>query len=117
MFAGKAAPAVAAGNAIIIKSSEKSPLSVREALIHGLGAVTDGACTQSLILAGLTVEAGFPPGIIQVLSGLGETGAALAEHPEIRKISFTVSLASGTRLARTVTETSAGIDSHRSPRR
>ncbi|GAA5879035.1 hypothetical protein JCM1840_003847 [Sporobolomyces johnsonii] len=80
MFAGKVAPAVAAGNAIIIKSSEKSPLG-------------------TFVLAGLTVEAGFPPGVIQVVTGLGATGALIAEHPEIAKISFTGSTSTGRKVA------------------
>lgn len=72
----KAGPALAAGNAIIIKTSEKAPL----------------ACAFA---AGLTKEAGFPPGIISVLTGAGETGKLLAEHSEIRKISFTGSTNTG----------------------
>lgn len=66
----KIGPATAAGNAMILKSSEKSPLG-------------------SSFLAGLTVEAGFPPGIINVVSGAGDTGRLLSEHMSIRKISFT----------------------------
>ncbi|GAA5949611.1 hypothetical protein JCM21900_002469 [Sporobolomyces salmonicolor] len=66
----KLGPAVAAGNAIILKPSEKSPLS---------------AC----FIAGLAKAAGFPPGIVQVVSGAGMTGRLLAEHLKIRKISFT----------------------------
>ncbi|GAA5873019.1 hypothetical protein JCM1840_007298 [Sporobolomyces johnsonii] len=69
-------PAVAAGNAMILKSSEKSPLS-------------------AAFVAGLTREAGFPPGIVQVIAGAGETGRLLAEHPKIRKISFTGSARTG----------------------
>jgi len=76
MFLFKIGPATAAGNAIIIKSSEKSPLS--------------GA-----ILAGLCHEAGFPPGIVQCLSGLGETGKLLAEHMRVRKVAFTGSTRTG----------------------
>jgi aldehyde dehydrogenase (NAD+) len=60
MFCAKAGPALAAGNCMIIKTSEKSPL------------------TGSFI-AGLTVKAGFPPGVIQVVSGAGLTGKLLAE--------------------------------------
>ncbi|BGP20637.1 hypothetical protein JCM10213_007173 [Rhodosporidiobolus nylandii] len=80
MFLQKAAPAVAAGNAIILKSSEKSPLS-------------------AAYLAQLTREAGLPDGIVQVLSGGGDTGRLLAEHPHIRKISFTGSVATGKKVA------------------
>lgn len=50
---------------------------------------------QALHLASLTVEAGFPPGIIQVISGRGDTGRFLAEHMDIRKISFTGSTRTG----------------------
>ncbi|GAA5884049.1 hypothetical protein JCM6882_002116 [Rhodosporidiobolus microsporus] len=80
MLTNKLGPSVAAGNAIILKSSEKSPLS-------------------ALYLAGLTKEAGFPPGIVQVVSGSGETGKLLAEHPGIRKISFTGSVGTGKAVA------------------
>ncbi|GAA6041408.1 hypothetical protein JCM8097_005235 [Rhodosporidiobolus ruineniae] len=80
MAVNKLAPALAAGNAIILKSSEKSPLS----LLH---------------LASLCKEAGIPDGIVQVVSGGGETGKLLAEHPGIRKISFTGSVATGKQVA------------------
>ncbi|ORY82889.1 aldehyde dehydrogenase domain-containing protein [Leucosporidium creatinivorum] len=80
MWVSKVGPAVAAGNAIIVKSSEKSPLG-------------------ALHLASLTIEAGFPPGIIQVISGRGDTGRFLAEHMEIRKISFTGSTRTGRLIA------------------
>ncbi|KAH8925282.1 aldehyde dehydrogenase [Atractiella rhizophila] len=72
----KIAPAVAAGNAIILKSSEKAPLT-------------------SIHLASLTKEAGFPDGLINVVSGAGDTGKILAEHMEIRKIAFTGSTRTG----------------------
>lgn len=70
MWISKVGPATGAGNAMILKSSEKSPLA-------------------AAFLAGLTVAAGFPAGIIQVVSGAGDTGRLLSEHMEIRKISFT----------------------------
>lgn len=60
-FAGKAAPALATGNTVILKSSEKSPLGF-------------------LALGKLIVEAGFPPGVGQFLSGAATTGSALALH-------------------------------------
>jgi aldehyde dehydrogenase (NAD+) len=72
----KVAPAVAAGNCIIIKTSEKSPLS-------------------PLIFARVVKEAGFPPGVIQFINGHGQPGAALASHMDIRKISFTGSVRTG----------------------
>lgn len=77
MWCGKVIPCVVAGNTIILKSSEKAPLT-------------------SLKLAALAHEAGFPPGVINVISGFGPTaGNALASHMEIRKISFTGSTRAG----------------------
>ncbi|BCS29659.1 aldehyde dehydrogenase family protein [Aspergillus puulaauensis] len=72
----KIAPAVAAGNTVVFKSSEKSPLGV-------------------LYLGALFKQAGFPPGVINLLSGAGEVGAQLASHMDIAKISFTGSTAVG----------------------
>ncbi|KAM0752620.1 betaine-aldehyde dehydrogenase [Meredithblackwellia eburnea MCA 4105] len=80
MWVSKVGPSVAAGNAIIVKSSEKCPLA-------------------ALFLGQLTVEAGFPPGIIQVISGGLETGKYLSEHMRIRKISFTGSTNAGKAIA------------------
>lgn len=72
----KLAPALATGNVMIVKPSEKTPLG-------------------SLALGPLFEQAGFPPGVVQVLSGDGSTGALLAKHMKIRKISFTGSIATG----------------------
>lgn len=64
----KIGPAIACGNVIIIKTSEKTPLS-------------------GLALAELIVQAGFPPGVIQFISGFGPTaGQAVIMHPEILKV-------------------------------
>jgi aldehyde dehydrogenase (NAD+) len=76
LVAAKLGAAVISGNAIIIKSSEKSPLGV-------------------LMLGNLVKEAGFPPGVIQLLSGAGKTGQMLAEHMDIDKIAFTGSPGAG----------------------
>lgn len=82
MFAFKVAPALICGNTVVLKSSEKAPLS-------------------SLKLAALVKEAGFPPGVVNVLSGYGEpTGSALALHMKIRKISFTGSVAVGKKISK-----------------
>lgn len=71
MWAWKIGPAVATGNVVIIKSAEQTPLS-------------------ALYMAKLIKEAGFPPGVINVLSGYGKTcGAAMAAHMDIDKIAFT----------------------------
>ncbi|KAI0512940.1 aldehyde dehydrogenase [Xylaria bambusicola] len=75
----KAAPALATGNCFILKPSEKTPFS-------------------SLALATLVKEAGFPPGVFQVLTGDGTTGALLASHMKVRKISFTGSTATGRKI-------------------
>jgi aldehyde dehydrogenase (NAD+) len=70
--------ALATGNAIILKSSEKAPLTM-------------------CFFAQLVKETGlFPPGIVQIVSGMGPTtGAALAEHMEIRKLAFIGSVGTG----------------------
>ncbi|KAK5214758.1 mitochondrial aldehyde dehydrogenase, partial [Exophiala xenobiotica] len=73
----KLAPALAAGATVVLKPSEVTPLSV-------------------LYLATLFKRAGFPPGVVNIVNGLGSsTGAAIASHPRIDKISFTGSTATG----------------------
>ena len=80
MFGMKVAPALAAGCTVVLKSSEKAPLS-------------------SLKLAALIKEAGLPPGVVNVLSGHGRpSGEALAGHMDVRCISFTGSTATGRRI-------------------
>ncbi|KIW95305.1 uncharacterized protein Z519_03889 [Cladophialophora bantiana CBS 173.52] len=80
MFAFKVAPALICGNTVVLKSSEKAPLS-------------------SLKLASLIKEAGFPPGVVNVVSGFGDpTGSAIGLHMKIRKISFTGSVATGRKI-------------------
>jgi aldehyde dehydrogenase (NAD+)/retinal dehydrogenase len=78
-FIMKAAPCLATGNVLIVKPSEKGPLG-------------------SLALAPLFEEAGFPRGVVQVLAGDGTTGALLASHMRIRKISFTGSVQTGKKI-------------------
>ena len=75
----KAAPALATGNCFILKPSEKTPFA-------------------SLALGPLIIEAGFPPGVFQVLSGDGVTGSLISSHMQIRKVSFTGSIATGKRI-------------------
>jgi acyl-CoA reductase-like NAD-dependent aldehyde dehydrogenase len=71
MAAWKVAPALAAGNSVVLKPAEQSPLS-------------------GLLMAQLFVEAGGPPGVFNVVNGLGEVaGAALAQHMDVAKIAFT----------------------------
>jgi betaine-aldehyde dehydrogenase len=76
----KVAPALAAGNTVVLKPAKPSPLS-------------------ALRLAQIAVEAGLPAGALQVLPGAGgEVGEALVAHPLVRKISFTGSTAVGSRI-------------------
>ena len=76
----KVAPALAAGNTVVLKPASQSPLT-------------------ALGLGQLAAEAGLPPGALQVLPGRGaESGDALVSHPLIRKISFTGSTAVGARI-------------------
>lgn len=72
----KAAPAVAAGNTFVLKSSEKTPI---------------GLCQYGELIA----ESGFPPGVINIISGAGQVGARLASHMDIAKIAFTGSVFTG----------------------
>ncbi|XP_039251255.2 aldehyde dehydrogenase 1A1-like [Styela clava] len=77
MFTMKFAPCVAMGNVLIVKPSENTPLS-------------------ALYLASLAKEAGFPPGVLNVVPGFGKTaGHALSHHMEVDKISFTGSGVTG----------------------
>ncbi|KAH6970762.1 aldehyde dehydrogenase domain-containing protein [Ilyonectria sp. MPI-CAGE-AT-0026] len=71
MAAWKLGPALACGNAVILKPAEQTPLSI-------------------LFLANLVAKAGFPPGVVNVLNGLGAVaGAAIASHTDVDKIAFT----------------------------
>jgi 4-(gamma-glutamylamino)butanal dehydrogenase len=71
MAAWKVGPALAAGNSVVLKPAEQSPLS-------------------ALLMAQLFIEAGGPPGVFNVVNGLGEaTGAPLALHNDVAKIAFT----------------------------
>ena len=77
----KLAPALAAGNAVVLKPSEETPLS-------------------ALRLADLALEAGLPPGVLNVVSGTGGVaGEALVAHPDVAKVGFTGSTATGRRIA------------------
>ena len=79
----KVAPALAAGNTVVLKPSEWSPL------------------TASL-LADIAAEAGLPDGVLNVVQGIGEeAGAALVAHPDVRRISFTGSVPTAKVIART----------------
>jgi acyl-CoA reductase-like NAD-dependent aldehyde dehydrogenase len=70
MAAFKIAPALAAGNTVVLKPAEQTPLT-------------------ALLLGELFEEAGFPPGVVNIVTGFGDAGAALAAHDDVDKIAFT----------------------------
>ena len=70
MAAWKIAPALAAGNTVVIKPAETTPLSM-------------------LVLAEIIADADLPPGVVNILTGAGDIGAALVNHPGINKVAFT----------------------------
>ncbi|HEX5419853.1 MAG TPA: aldehyde dehydrogenase family protein [Gammaproteobacteria bacterium] len=87
MAAWKLAPALAAGCTCILKPAEQTPLT-------------------ALRLGDLIMEAGFPPGVVNILTGNGETaGAALVAHPGVDKIAFTGSTAVGKLINKVATDT------------
>jgi len=85
----KTAPALAAGNAMVFKPSELTPIS-------------------ALALSEIVEEAGAPKGLMNVVLGAGETGAALVSHPDVAKISLTGSVPTGAK----VMEAAAGTIKH-----
>ncbi len=85
MLAWKIAPALAAGNTVVLKPAEFTPLS-------------------ALLFADICQEVGLPPGVVNIVTGDGATGAALAAHPDVNKLAFTGS----TEVGRLIREASAG---------
>lgn len=79
MLAWKVAPALAAGNTIVLKPAEYTPLT-------------------ALLLAEISREAGLPKGVLNIVTGDGETGAALVAHPDVNKIAFTGSTSVGKKI-------------------
>ncbi len=85
MLAWKIAPALAAGNTVVLKPAEYTPLT-------------------ALAFAEICVEAGLPPGVVNIVTGDGETGAALVSHAGVDKIAFTGS----TEVGRAIRKATAG---------
>ncbi|WP_280833623.1 aldehyde dehydrogenase family protein [Mycolicibacterium frederiksbergense] len=79
MAAWKLAPALAAGNTVVLKPAEQTPLS-------------------ALVLGELFLEAGFPAGVVNIVTGFGNAGAALAAHDGVDKVAFTGSTEVGKRV-------------------
>lgn len=86
MLSWKVGPALAAGNTVVLKSAELTPLS-------------------ALYFANLVKEAGIPAGVVNILSGYGKTaGNAIASHPKIKKVAFTGSTATGRHIMKAAAE-------------
>lgn len=86
MLAWKIAPALAAGNTVVLKPAETTPLT-------------------ALRFAEICVEAGLPAGVVNIVTGAGDTGRAVVAHPDVDKIAFTGSTPVGKEIIRTVAGT------------
>ena len=87
MAAWKLAPALACGNTVVLKPAETTPLT-------------------ALKLAEVVRDAGLPPGVVNIVTGAGATGAAIVEHPDVDKIAFTGSTNVGKIIQRALAGTS-----------
>lgn len=86
MLAWKIAPALATGNTVVLKPAETTPLT-------------------ALLFAEVCQQADLPPGVVNILTGAGDTGRMLVEHPDINKVAFTGSTAVGQAIQRQVAGT------------
>lgn len=86
MAAWKIAPALACGNTVVLKPAETTPLT-------------------ALKLAEIIQEADLPPGVVNIITGAGKTGASLVNHPDIQKIAFTGSTEVGKKIMKAVAGT------------
>ncbi|TDD38618.1 aldehyde dehydrogenase family protein [Saccharopolyspora elongata] len=83
MLAWKIAPALACGNTVVLKPAETTPLT-------------------ALVFAEICQQAGLPPGVVNILPGAGDIGAALVAHPGVDKVAFTGSTEVGKQIQRSV---------------
>ncbi|MFJ4166773.1 aldehyde dehydrogenase family protein [Microbacterium sp. NPDC089698] len=90
MLAWKVAPALAAGNTVVLKPAETTSLT-------------------ALIFAEILQQADLPAGVVNIITGAGATGAALVRHPDVDKVAFTGSTAVGREIARTVAGTGKAL--------
>ncbi|MFE7033156.1 aldehyde dehydrogenase family protein [Streptomyces sp. NPDC057621] len=90
MLAWKIAPALAAGNTVVLKPAETTPLT-------------------ALAFAEICQEAELPPGVVNIVTGAGATGRALVAHPGVDRVAFTGSTDVGREIARTVAGTSKRV--------
>jgi aldehyde dehydrogenase (NAD+) len=86
MLAWKIAPALATGNTLVLKPAETTPLT-------------------ALAFADICRQADLPPGVVNIVTGAGDTGRALVEHPDVDKVAFTGSTDVGRQIARAVAGT------------
>jgi aldehyde dehydrogenase (NAD+) len=90
MLAWKIAPALAAGNTVVLKPASSTPLS-------------------ALLFADICRQADLPPGVVNIVTGPGEIGLALVRHPEIDKVAFTGSTAVGKQIGTAIAGTDKAI--------
>lgn len=90
MLAWKIAPALAAGNTVVLKPAETTPLT-------------------ALLFAEVCQQAELPPGVVNIITGAGETGATLVNHPNINKVAFTGSTEVGRIIASSVAGTNKKV--------
>ncbi|MGC9668012.1 aldehyde dehydrogenase family protein [Planosporangium sp. 12N6] len=90
MLAWKIAPALACGNTVVLKPAETTPLT-------------------ALAFAEICQQAELPPGVVNIVTGAGETGRALVEHPGVDKVAFTGSTEVGKQIARSVAGTAKRV--------
>ena len=86
MLAWKIAPALATGNTVVLKPAETTPLT-------------------ALFFADICRQAELPPGVVNIITGAGETGRLLVEHPDVNKVAFTGSTEVGRQIAQSVAGT------------
>ena len=86
MLAWKVAPALAAGNTVVLKPAETTPLT-------------------ALLFAEICQQAELPPGVVNIVTGAGATGRAVVSHPDVDKVAFTGSTPVGREIARSVAGT------------
>jgi aldehyde dehydrogenase (NAD+) len=90
MLSWKIAPALAAGNTVVLKPASTTPLS-------------------ALLFADVCRQADLPPGVVNIVTGPGEIGMALVTHPDVNKVAFTGSTEIGKRIAKGVAGTDKGL--------
>jgi aldehyde dehydrogenase (NAD+) len=90
MLSWKIAPALATGNTVVLKPAETTPLT-------------------ALLFADICEQAGLPPGVVNIVTGAGETGAELVRHPGIDKVAFTGSTEVGKEIQRALAGTGVAL--------